>query len=212
MFTGLPYVGFIQSLISIQEKKMSSVERAKATQMENIQKKTGKSMAELSELIQESGLSKHGEIRSMLMDKLSLGYGDATMLVHFVLKTDTQIVVDEKGLSIEDVLNEIYSGPKVGLRPIHDRLMSSINQFGEFEIAPKKGYVSLRRKRQFAMLGPATNSRVELGINIKDLGIDERLLEQPAGSMCNYKVRLTDPTQVDDQVVSWVRQAYEKAG
>lgn len=191
---------------------MNSVERAKATQMENIQKKTGKSMAELSELIQESGLSKHGEIRNMLMDKLSLGYGDATMLVHFVLKTDTQIVVDEKGLSIEDVLNEIYSGPKAGLRPIHDRLMSSINQFGEFEIAPKKGYVSLRRKRQFAMLGPATNSRIELGINIKDLGIDERLLEQPAGSMCNYKVRLTDPTQVDDQVVSWVRQAYEKAG
>ena len=191
---------------------MSSVERAKATQIENIQKKTGKSLQELTELIQTSGLSKHGEIRSMLMEKLGLGYGDATMLVQFVLKTDVQLIVQEKGLSTDDVLAEIYSGPKANLRPIHDKLMEAINQFGDFEIAPKKGYVSLRRKRQFAMLGPATNTRFELGINVKDLEADERLIEQPAGSMCNYKVRLTDPGQVDETVLSWVRRAYEIAG
>jgi t-SNARE complex subunit (syntaxin) len=191
---------------------MSSVERAKATQIENIQKKTGKSMEELNELIESSGLTKHAEIRSMLMEKLNLGYGDASMLIQFALKKDVQLIVQEKGLTTEDVLDEIYNGPKAGLRPIHDKLMSAINQFGEFEIAPKKGYVSLRRKRQFAMLGPATNTRVELGINSRDLEADERLLEQPAGSMCNYKVRLTDPEQVDETIISWVLQAYEKAG
>jgi len=191
---------------------MSSVERAKATQIANIQKKTGESLEELTELIQTSGLSKHGEIRSMLMEKLGLGYGDANMLVQYLLKTDVQLVVQEKGLTTDDVLDEIYSGPKANLRPIHDKLMSAINQFGDFEIAPKKGYVSLRRKRQFAMLGPATNTRFELGINIKDLDTDERLVEQPAGSMCNYKVRLTEPDQVDETVVNWLRKAYDKAG
>jgi hypothetical protein len=191
---------------------MSSVERAKATQIANIQKKTGKSMEELTELILSGGLSKHGELRSMLMEKLGLGYGDATMLVHFVLKTDTQIVVQEKGLSTVDVLDEIYDGPKASLRPIHDQLMSAIEQFGEFEIAPKKGYVSLRRKRQFAMLGPATNTRFELGINIKNLEADERLIEQPAGSMCNYKVRLSEVSQIDEKIMSWVQMAYEAAG
>jgi hypothetical protein len=191
---------------------MSSVERAKATQIANIQKKTGESLEELTELIQTSGLSKHGEIRSMLMEKLGLGYGDANMLVQYLLKTDVQLVVQEKGLTTDDVLDEIYSGPKANLRPIHDKLMSAINQFGDFEIAPKKGYVSLRRKRQFAMLGPATNTRFELGINIKDLDTDERLVEQPAGSMCNYKVRLTEPDQIDETVVNWLRMAYEKAG
>jgi len=196
----------------IKEETMSSVERAKATQIENIQKKTGKSLEELTELVQSSGLSKHGEIRSMLMEKLGLGYGDANMLVLYVLKTDVQFVVQEKGLTTDEVLDEIYSGPKANLRPIHERLMRAINQFGDFEIAPKKGYVSLRRKRQFAMLGPATNTRFELGINIKDLDTDERLIEQPAGSMCNYKVRLTEPDQVDETVVNWVRMAYEKAG
>jgi hypothetical protein len=121
---------------------MSSVERAKATQLANIQKKTGKSMEELTELIQSSGLSKHGEIRSMLMEKLGLGYGDGSMLVQHVLKTDVQLVVNEKGLTTAEVLDAIYSGPKANLRPIHDKIMDSINQFGEFEIAPKKGYIS----------------------------------------------------------------------
>lgn len=191
---------------------MSSVERAKATQLANIQKKTGKSMEELTELIQSSGLSKHGEIRSMLMEKLGLGYGDGSMLVQHVLKTDVQLVVNEKGLTTAEVLDAIYSGPKSNLRPIHDKIMDSINQFGEFEIAPKKGYISLRRKRQFATLGPATNTRFELGINAKSLEADERLLEQPAGSICNYKVRLTEVRQVDQQVISWIRKAYEAAG
>jgi hypothetical protein len=191
---------------------MSSVERAKATQIANIQKKTGKSLDELTNLIQSSGLRKHGELRNMLMEKLGLGFGDATNLVHFVLKTDVEIAAKEKGLSTADVLDDIYNGAKVSLRPIHEKLISSIQQFGEFEIAPKKGYVSLRRKRQFAMLGPASNTQFELGINVKNLETDKRLVEQPAGSMCNYKVRITNADQVDEIVVSWVRRAYQAAG
>jgi hypothetical protein len=191
---------------------MSSVERAKATQIANIQKRTGKSIDELTELINNSGLTKHGEIRSMLMEKLGLGFGDASMLVQYIQKTDVQLIVQEKGLTTDEFLDEVYSGPKESLRPIHEKLMGAITQFGDFEIAPKKGYVSLRRKRQFAMLGPVTNNRVELGINIKDLDADERLIEQPAGSMCNYKVKLTDASQVDETIISWVRRAYDKAG
>jgi hypothetical protein len=191
---------------------MSSIEQAKATQLANIQKKTGKTIEELAAIIQSSGLSKHGEIRSMLMEKLGLSYGDANSLVLNVLKTDAQLAAKEKGLSTADVLDEIYSGPKANLRPIHEKLMQAIHQFGEFEIIPKKGYVSLRRKKQFAMLGPGSNTRVELGLNIKSLENDERLVEQPAGSMCNYKVRITEASQVDETIIGWVRRAYELAG
>ena len=191
---------------------MSSVEQAYATQIANIQKKTGKSLDELTALIQSSGLSKHGEIRSMLMEQLNLGHGDANTLVHYVLKTDDERAAQEKGLSSDAVLDEIYSGPKASLRPIHEKLMGAINQFGEFEIAPKKGYVSLRRKKQFAMLGPASNTRFELGLNHKSLSGDERLIAQPAGGMCNYKVKLTEASEVDEAIIDWVKQAYEAAG
>jgi len=45
---------------------MSSADRARETQLQNIQAKTGKSLDEVRSLIKKSGLSKHGEIRAML--------------------------------------------------------------------------------------------------------------------------------------------------
>ena len=44
------------------------------------------------------------------------------------------------------------------------------------------------------------------------LPADERLLEQPKGSMCNYIVRVTDVKEVDDQLFAWVKSAFESAG
>ena len=109
-------------------------------------------------------------------------------------------------------MGEIYSGPKAELRPIHDRLMDAINQFGEFEIAPKKDYVSLRRKKQFAMIGPATNTRIEVGLNMKGADATARLIEMPAGGMCNYKVKVTDIKEVDEELLAWIRLAFDSSG
>jgi len=191
---------------------MGAVEKAYETQLSNIQKKTGKTMDERTAIVQNSGVTKHGEIREMLKRELGLGHGDANTLVHFVLKSDGERAAQVQGLVTGDVLDEIYSGVKASLRPVHDRLMESIETFGEFETAPKKGYVSLRRKKQFAMIGPATNTRVEVGINYKTLGAHPRLIEQPAGSMCNFKVKITQPDEVDDELIGWIKQAYDSAG
>lgn len=90
--------------------------------------------------------------------------------------------------------------------------MKHINKFGDFEILPKKGYVSLRRKKQFAMIGPKTNTRFEVGINAKDFKQNKRLLVQPKGSMCNYIVNLTDAKEVDTELVAWLKSAFESAG
>jgi hypothetical protein len=111
-----------------------------------------------------------------------------------------------------DVVDELYSGKKAALRPIHEVIWPEALKLGLFETNPKKTYLSLRRKKQFAMLGPATNTRVELGLNVKDLPPDPRLIEQPKGRMCNYIVKLRDPTQVDDQLLSWLKAAYDSAG
>jgi hypothetical protein len=189
---------------------MSSLDKAVQTQLANIQKKTGMSLKELSDFIRKSGLSKHGEIRDMLKEKLGLGHGDANTLVHTVFKSDGMRAAE--GKTMDAVLDEIYTGPKAAQRPIHEKLMKEIVKFGEFEIVPKKGYVSLRRKKQFAMLGPKTNTLFEVGLNVKDLKKNARLLEQPKGSMCNYIVQLKDAGEVDAQLIAWVKSAFESAG
>ena len=90
--------------------------------------------------------------------------------------------------------------------------MTAVTGFGAFEIAPKKGYLSLRRKKQFAMIGPATNTRVEVGLNMKDVKATDRLVAMPAGQMCQYKVRISDAAEVDQELLDWIRCAFDAAG
>jgi hypothetical protein len=191
---------------------MSDMEKALATQLANIEKRSGKTLDELAALIQASGLAKHGEIRDMLKRDLGLGHGDANTLTHHVLKSDGQSAAAAAGRGADDVVAGLYTGPKAALRPIHDKLMADINTFGEFEVAPKKTYVSLRRKKQFAMIGPATKTQVEVGLNVKSLPPDSRLVEQPPNSMCNYKVRLSSVAEADAALIGWIRQAFDSAG
>jgi len=183
---------------------MSATDKALETQLRNIQAKTGKTLEQLTALIRDCGLSRHGEIRDMLKRDLGLGHGDANTLAMIALKPAEA--------PSGDVLSEIYSGPKAALRPVHDKIMERAHQFGEFEIAPKKGYVSLRRKKQFAMVGPATNTRIEVGLNMKGLPANARLVVMPPGGMCQYKVKLTETAEVDDELIGWMRQAFDAAG
>lgn len=186
---------------------MADPAQALATQLANIEKRTGKSLRQLAEILRKSGLAKHGELRDMLKRDLGMGYGDANTLVHHVLNaagtgTATAQPADE-------IVAGYYAGPKAALRPIHDKLMAAIARFGDFETAPKKTYVSLRRRKQFAMIGPATRSSVEVGLNMTGIAATDRLIALPAGGMCNYKVRLTSPDEVDAALLAWIRSAYD---
>lgn len=191
---------------------MASPDKALATQLANIEKRTGKSLAELAAIVEESGLSKHGELVAMLKSSLGMGHGDANTLVHTVRQSDGGSAAAAQGLSAEQVLDGLYTGPRAALRPIHDELLAALRALGGFDEAPKKTYVSYRRKKQFATIGPATNTRVEVGLNMKGVEPTERLQALPAGQMCNYRVKLTDPKEVDAELIAWIRTAYDAAG
>ena len=186
---------------------MDSVDKATQTQLANIQSKTGKTLDQLYGLIRESGLAKHSDIMDMLKTSLGLGHGDANALGLAYKKT-----WEAPQPANNDVLDDIYVGPKAGLRAIHERLLTEIAGLGAFEISPKKGYVSLRRKKQFAMVGPGTKQRLEVGLNMKGAQASDRLQEMPAGGMCQFKVFLSSVDEVDGELMEWVRQAYDSAG
>ena len=192
-------------MLSGNPHAMNVIEKATATQLKNIESKTKKSLDELRKLILASGLSKHGEIRDLLKRDLALGHGDANALANMALKSEA----NPQTACPED---EIYAGPKAELRPVHDKLISAVKGFGAFEIAPKKGYLSLRRKKQFAMAGPATKTQIELGLNLKGQAPTDRLIAIPPGGMCQFKVRISSTREVDAELLSWVRLAYQAAG
>ncbi len=194
------------------------MDKALETQLGNIQKRTGKTLDQLTALVKNSGLEKHGDMVAMLKTTLGMGHGDANTIVHYA-KGHPSFSDSAAGAGTPSAsgapdasLDAIYTGPKAALRPIHDAVMGEVTKFGDFEIAPKKTYLSLRRKKQFAMVGPATNTRVEVGLNMKDVKPTARLEALPPGGMCQYRVKLTSASEVDAELLRWIRKAYDAAG
>ena len=185
---------------------MADPQAALATQLRNIEARTGKDFATLCRLIAASGLTKVGEQRKWLMESLDLGYGDANTVALLAAKAAVPAADDA------DPLDAIYAGPKAPLRPLHEQLLAAIGTLGDFAVVPKKTYVSLRRKTQFAMVGPATQAEVELGLDAKALAPAPRLRVMPPGGMCQYVVRLSAPDEIDAELIGWVRAAYTAAG
>lgn len=185
------------------------MDTAMATQLANIENKTGKTRAQLIAAVETSGFTKHGEVRAWLMDSYGIGHGDANLIAHLAKEAPAPAGA---ALDVETVLAAIYVDKKAHQRPIHDKLMAAISTFGAFEVAPKKGYVSLRRKRQFAMLGPKTNDRFELGLNIKEEVSHPRVKAQAPGGMCQYIATLSTPEDVDSALLKIVKRAYDAAG
>ena len=96
---------------------MADPQAATATQLRNIETKTGKSLAELRAVVAQSGLTKVGEVRAMLIERFGLGYGDANALA---LASKAPAV----SAASDDPLTAIYSGAKAALRPLHEQVMS----------------------------------------------------------------------------------------
>lgn len=190
---------------------MADINQATLNQLANIEKRTGKSLDDLVKIVQASGLNKHSQVRDMLKTELGLGFGDAAVLAQYALNREGMMRQLSGELPADEALAAIYNGAKEPLRPIHEKLMDAIQKFGEFETAPKKTYISLRRARQFAMIGPATNTQVEVGLNMKGITPTDRLIEQKPGGMCQYKVRLSSVDEVNQELITWMKTAYDSA-
>ena len=189
---------------------MTDVDKALQTQLANIQKKTGKTLDQLYAWLASTGLDTHGRLRDAAKNDLGLGHGDANTLVT-VFRRSTG-AAETPATTADAATDSLYAGAKAPLRPVHDRVMAAIAELGPFEIAPKKAYLSLRRKKQFAMVGPATKTQVEIGLNARDLAAGERLVALKPGGMCQYKVRLGSVDEVDDELMRWIKAAYDAAG
>jgi hypothetical protein len=169
----------------------------------NLEADSGKPVSWWFDVIDQSGLTKHGQKVAYLKSEHGLGHGYANTLVHLATQRT------EVGNETVDLVGAQYRG-KEQLRPIHDAVITAVSGFGDdVEIAPKKTSVSLRRSKQFALIEPATKTRVDIGINLKGDEPTERLLA--AGGMCTHKVRVSDVAEVDDELIGWLREAYERA-
>ncbi len=180
---------------------MATPEEQLATMLENLPARTGKPLDAWLEIIASQKLEKHGQIVSFLKTQHGVTHGFANLIASKALESDAP----------SDPVAAQYSGAKAGLKLIHDAIVAFAQGLGsDVEIAPKKDSVSLRRKKQFALITPATRSRVDLGLALKGVEAGGRL--ETYNAMCSHRVRLEEVAQFDDEVRAWMAEAYARAG
>jgi len=179
------------------------MDKALQTMIDNLPEKTGKTLEEWKVILKKKSFDKHGEGVKYLKTEHHVTHGFANTIV--------TLSKEEKTTPDELVINQ-YKG-KEGLRPIYEKIMGIVKKFGsDVEVVPKKTSVSLKTKKQFALVQPSTKTRIDLGIKIKDKAPKGRLeTSGPFGTMCTHRVQLTDINQVDEEVISYLKEAYEKS-
>jgi hypothetical protein len=153
------------------------------------------------------GIEKHKALVDHLKAEHGLGHGHANTIALKARESDA-------GSIGEDALTAaMFAGPKAHWQPLYDRMIAIAASFGgDVEQAPKKGYMSLRRTKQFAILQPSTKDRFDLGLALKGEPVEGRL--EAAGSwnaMVSHRVRIATADEFDQAVIGWLRVAYDRA-
>ncbi len=162
---------------------------------------TGKSLDEWRAVINAAGLQKHGEIVTHLKAEYGISHGYANQIA--LRRNDTPADTDP--------VDTIFANRPLALG-LYQELVKRIQAFGDdVDIAPKKANVSIRRKKQFALLQPAAD-RLDVGINLPGLEPTNRL--EASGSfnaMFSHRVRVRSAESIDDELMCWLKRAYDAA-
>ncbi|XOV80446.1 MAG: DUF5655 domain-containing protein [Aestuariibacter sp.] len=185
---------------------MATPEQQLQTMLTNLPDKTGKPLTEWMTILGDTQHDKHGQVVTYLKSEWQVTHGFANLIAQQFLQKNLN--------SDDDLVATQYSNGKEALQPIYEQLIKHLAGFGkDVEIAPKKAYVSIRRKKQFAIIQPSTKSRLDVGINLKDTAPTDRLENSGSfNAMVTHRVRLTDMTQVDEELVQYLKNAYQQAG
>jgi hypothetical protein len=179
--------------------------------IDTIYAKTGKKPEEFRALASSKGLLEPGvkpmQIVDWLKQDFDLGRGHAmALIVTFNQATHPARSQDEQ-------IAERFEGQKAHWRASFDTLLSRVQDFGP-DVSVKAGgsYISLLRGgAKFSIIQPTSN-RLDIGIKDKSAPTTGRF--EMAGTwnaMVTHRVRLTEPDQIDAQLMQRLRAAYDQA-
>jgi Domain of unknown function (DUF5655) len=102
--------------------------------------------------------------------------------------------------------------PHDELRPIVARLSSIVVELGddvEVEVEAEGSSVTFARGRPFALLDAATPKRLDVSLVLPGGAETERL--RPGSDGFTHRVSLAHEDEIDAELVTWLREAYEAA-
>jgi len=182
----------------------------------NLPDKTGKSIENWIELINQSGVNGVEERRDWLKKEHKLGSTTAMLIAErSVGKTSEDTDSNEYLKIAEFYVKEMYAGPKSGLRPIHDKLIKLGQSLGnDVKICPCKTIVPFYHQNVFAQIKPTTRTRIDFGLALKKYqdSFSDRLIDTGGiakGDRITHRIAISSIEDIDDDVKRWFKIAYD---
>ena len=113
----------------------------------------------------------------------------------------------------EKYVEEMFTGPKAGLRPLYDKLLALGLKLGkDVKACPCKTIVPLYRKHVFAQIKPTTQTRIDFGLALGKMKTPKRLIDTGGFAKkdrITHRIPVTKLAEIDDEVKRWLKTAYE---
>ena len=113
----------------------------------------------------------------------------------------------------EHFVSAMYFGPKASLRPIYQALLKLGKSLGnDVKVCPCQTMVPLYRKHVFAQIKPTTQTRIDLGLALKDIKVPKRLIDTGGFAKkdrITRRIEIATLADIDNDVKKWLKKAYE---
>lgn len=181
--------------------------------IEELKVKTGKSLDEWVSFIKKSGPKTEVERREWLKSKHGVGTNYARWLSERAEGKGENGDPEAYLQAAEGYVEKMFAGPKQSLRPIYDALLKLGLGLGKDVMAcPCQTIVPLYRKHVFAQIKPTTQTRIDLGLALKDLRASGRLIDTGGFAKkdrITHRIVITSLKDIDDEVKRWLKAAYD---
>jgi hypothetical protein len=169
-----------------------------------LEKQTGKGLEHWNQRVRKENFKDEKSLRAWLKGQGVTGYAESLLAMERFGYPDF----------ITASADELIEGQYVDrphLRPIYDAIINAMLGIGPITIQARKTYVSLLTpRRTFARVQPTTKHRIDLGLRLEGQKSMGRLLPSKIQETMKLQIGLTSVEEIDVEVLSWLRQAYDE--
>jgi hypothetical protein len=178
-----------------------------------MKEKTGRSLEEWVALVKKDGPADEKKRREWLKTKHGLGTNYASWIAERSVGKGDDGNPEHYLKRADEYVKEMYSGAKAGLKPIYDALLKLGRSLGsDVTVCPCQTMVPLYRNHVFAQIKPATRTRIDLGLALKDTKTPKRLINTGGFAKkdrITHRIEITSLAEIDEEVKRWLKRAYD---
>jgi hypothetical protein len=175
------------------------------TILANCEARTGRTLPQWAARARKAKVKDAPSARAWAKEQgLSIVYQSAVVDALFPSEESDKAMVDTQ-----------YSGAKAPLRPIYDAIVKAAEALGDdVDVMPRRSQVTLSRGTSFAVVRPATRDRVDVALKLHGEKATARLVLDPKAmkSDPSHVVGVRAVKEVDQELVGWLRRAYDRVG